>query len=365
MRFDKEAKGPGIILLFLPDSFHLPLDVLLLPFLTVGTEIAHKSISFYSLSRKKHQINYIRKAAAGQGPINKKEPRIALPGPSLSPQIDAPRFFTFTEEWNKGDDELCMIAMNRGMQAIIRVIDDVVNLLIDKQMIFPREQPVDDMMGIIQYYLSPLTEYLNNLTIDNRKDLRGYFGTGADTRFWRAYQKAIADKRPDFKPEGLEEYWLNEAKTYNEDTRQYIDEIEKKLKRIISSQLEEGFGSGWLMKGLPKSVYSRINSAADNKIYELTQQGVDTSEVTPWDFISMPDCKEIAIYQKNWSSFFEQLLTRPEDASISGGKEAKTDWIIRINTVKSKLSNKTYSVPFEEFTFVSSVYEWITDVLIM
>jgi DNA sulfur modification protein DndB len=92
---------------------------------------------------------------------------------------------------------------------------------------------------------------------------------------------------------------------------------------------------------------------------------VDTSEVTPWDFISMPDCKEIAIYQKNWSSFFEQLLTRPEDASISGGKEAKTDWIIRINTVKSKLSNKTYSVPFEEFTFVSSVYEWITDVLIM
>lgn len=270
-----------------------------------------------------------------------------------------------TDEWNKGDDELCMIAMNRGMQAIIRVIDDIVNLLIEKQMIFPKEQPANDMMGIIQYYLAPLTEYFNTLTIDNRKDLRGYFGTGADTRFWRAYQKAIADKRPDFKPEGLDEYWLNEAKTYNEDTRQYIDEIEKKLKRIISSQLEEGFGSGWLMKGLPKPVYSRINSAADNKIYELTQQGVDTSDVTPWDFISMPDCKEIAIYQKNWSTFFEQLLTRPEDASISGGKEAKTDWIIRINSVKSKLANKSYSVPFDEFTFVSSVYEWITDVLIM
>jgi hypothetical protein len=48
MRFDKEAKGPGIILLFLPDIFHLPLDVLLLPFLAIGSEIAHKSISFYS-----------------------------------------------------------------------------------------------------------------------------------------------------------------------------------------------------------------------------------------------------------------------------------------------------------------------------
>ena len=270
-----------------------------------------------------------------------------------------------TDEWNKGDDELCMIAMNRGMQALIRVIDDIVNLLIDKQMIFPKEQSADDMMGIIQYYLAPLTDYLNNLTIENRKDLRGYFGTGADTRFWRAYQKAIADKRPDFKPEGLEEYWLNEAKTYNDDTRQYIEEIEEKLKKVISSQLEDSFGSSWLMRGLPKSVYSRINSAADNKIYELTQQGVDTTDVTPWDFITLPDCKEIAIYGKNWSTLFEMLLTRPEDVSLSGGKETKTDWMIRINSVKSKLANKSYSVPFEEFTFVSSVYEWITDLLIL
>lgn len=41
---------------------------------------------------------------------------------------------------------------------------------------------------------------INNLNAEQRKDLRGYFGGGADTRFWRAYQKAIADMRPDFKP---------------------------------------------------------------------------------------------------------------------------------------------------------------------
>ena len=56
--------------------------------------------------------------------------------------------------------------------------------------------------------------------------LKKVFGGGGDVRFWRAYQKAIADVRVDFKPEGLDEYWLNEAKTFNDETRIMIGEIE-------------------------------------------------------------------------------------------------------------------------------------------
>ena len=83
--------------------------------------------------------------------------------------------------------------MNRGIQAVVRVIDDVVNMLVEKGMIHPKTQELDDMFGLLMYYLKPLTDYINNLTAEQRKDLRSYFGGGADTRFWRAYQKAIAD----------------------------------------------------------------------------------------------------------------------------------------------------------------------------
>jgi DNA sulfur modification protein DndB len=268
-------------------------------------------------------------------------------------------------EWEKGDNELGMLTINRGMQATIRVIDDIVNLLIEKGMVFPKMQSAEDIVEIVQYYLKPLAEYLNTLSTEQRKDLRGYFGGGADTRFWRAYQKAITDKRPDFKPEGLDEYWMNEAKTYNDDTKNLIPEIEARLKRIISDSLEECFGDNWLIKGLPRQVYTRLKNAADDKIYEFARNGIDDVEVSPWDFVTLPECKEIAIYGKNWSTLFDSTLVRPEDASISGGKEAKTDWILRINTIKNKLSKSSYSVSLEEFSMVSGVHEWITSFLLM
>jgi DNA sulfur modification protein DndB len=272
---------------------------------------------------------------------------------------------TCTAEWDKGDSDLGMLTMNRGMQAVIRIIDDIVNLLVGKGMIFPKEQSAEDMIEIIQYYLKPLTEYLNNICVDQRKDLRGYFGGGADTRFWRAYQKIIADKRPDFKPEGLDDYWLNEAKTYNDDTRSLIPEIESRLKRIMCDRLEEHFGDNWLIKGLPKNVYTRVKNAADDRVYELAQEGVDDVDVSAWDYITLPECKEIALNGKNWSTLFDNLLVRPEEINLIGGKEAKTDWIVRINSIKNKLAKSSFSVSLEDYSFIMSVHEWITGILIL
>lgn len=64
-------------------------------------------------------------------------------------------------EWDKGDRDSGMLTMNRGIQAVIRVIDDIVNMLVDKGMITPKAQDLDDMFGLIQYYLKPLTDYIN------------------------------------------------------------------------------------------------------------------------------------------------------------------------------------------------------------
>ena len=65
------------------------------------------------------------------------------------------------EEWNKEDCENGMITMNRGIQAVIRVLDDVVAMLTQKGMIFPKKQSPDDILSLISYYFQPLFEYLN------------------------------------------------------------------------------------------------------------------------------------------------------------------------------------------------------------
>ena len=233
-------------------------------------------------------------------------------------------------EWDKGDRDSGMLTINRGIQAVIRVIDDIVNMLVDKGMIMPKSQGLDDMFGLIAYYLKPLTDYINALTLEQRKDLRGYFGGGADTRFWRAYQKAVADARPDFNPEGLDEYWQNETKIYNDETRSMLYEIETKIKLLISERLEEYFGDSWLIKGLPKAIYTRAKAEADEAIYEHVTNTGEEVEIPIWDYVTLAECKHVILNGKNWSLFFEDTFVRPEEVNLVGGKEPKTDWILRL-----------------------------------
>ena len=255
--------------------------------------------------------------------------------------------------------------MNRGMQAVIRVIDDVVTMLTDKGMISPKTQELNDMFGLIQYYLKPLTEYINNLKADNRKALRGYFGGGADTRFWRAYQKAIAEARPDFTPEGLDAYWQNETKIYNDETQTMLKEITEKVKLLISSRLEDYYGDSWLIKGLPKNIYTRAKGEADEATYIHVSKTGEEIEIPIWDYVTLSECKAIVLNGKNWSLFFEDAFVRPEEANMVGGKDPKTDWILKINSISNKLSKESYSVSVDEYNYIKSVYDWIMGTLIL
>ena len=267
-------------------------------------------------------------------------------------------------EWERGDRDSGMLTMNRGLQAIIRVIDDIVSMLVDKGMINPKTQALDDMFGLIQYYLKPLTDYLNSLTPEQRKDLRGYFGGGADTRFWRAYQKAVADARPDFNPEGLDEFWQNETKAYNEETKVMLYEIESKLKDIISGRLEDYFGDSWLIKGLPKNIYTKAKNEADEAMYDHISNDGDELEIPIWNYITLSDCKPIILNGKNWSLFFEDTLILPEETNLAGGKDRKTDWILRLCTIMNKLLKESYSVPVDEYSYVRNIHEWLMGVLV-
>lgn len=269
------------------------------------------------------------------------------------------------EEWDKGDRDNGMLTINRGIQAVIRVIDDIVNMLVEKGMILPKTQNLDDLLGLIKYYLKPLCDYINALTIEQRKDLRGFFGGGADTRFWRAYQKAVADVRPDFNPEGLDEFWQNETKVYNEETKTMIYEIESKMKDIISGRLEDYYGDSWLIKGLPKNIYTRAKTEADKATYEHVSNDDEDIEIPIWNYVTLAECKPIILNGKNWSLLFEDTVVRPEEANLAGGKEPKTDWIIRLNTIMNKLVKDSYSVPVDEYSYIKSIHEWVMGILVI
>lgn len=263
------------------------------------------------------------------------------------------------DEWNKSDKEGGMITINRGIQAIIRLINDVVNFLIENKRIDPKAEKLEKYIGEVEFYLDPLIDYLNNMSPEERKDLRGYFGGGADTRFWRAYQKAVADQRLDFKPVGLTDYLENEAKQFNQDSVQYILEIKQKVKSLFEAALEANYGSEWMIKAIPKQIYTRAKSEADDKNYDLISSGHSGEEISLWECVTLSECKTIATIGSHWTDIFEKLLTRPEEEKIAGGKEAKTEWLTKTESISNKLQKVSYSVSLEEFELLKSVHIWL------
>lgn len=263
------------------------------------------------------------------------------------------------EEWERGDNNYGVLTMNRGIQAVIRVINDIVNHLVDLKEIFPKSQRTEELIDQVAFYLDPLNEYLNNLTQQERKELRGYFGGGADTRFWRAFQREIAKERSDFNPDGLKEYWENEAKTYNSDSITYLREIEFWIKNTIKTALVKKYEDNWEIKALPKSIYKRAKSIADERNYDSITSGDGVSTVSIWDCVTLKDCKEIITVGSHWTELFESLFTRPEDKKLSGGKSARTEWIERVANLQNKLNMSSYSVTITEFEFIKSIFLWI------
>lgn len=262
------------------------------------------------------------------------------------------------EEWERGDGEDGMLTINRGIQAVIRVINDIVNHLVERKEISPKEQKTEDVVKQVAFYLDPLNEYLSHLTRQERKDLRGYFGGGADTRFWRAFQREVAKARSDFQPEGLAKYWEDEAKTYNADSVKYLREIEAWAKHVIQEALASKYGENWTIMGLPKQIYKRAKGEADERNYDSITAGDGSVTISVWDCVTLKECKEIVTVASHWTDLFEDKLTRPEETKLSGGKAAKTKWIEQIEILQNKLAKPSYSVTTEEFDFIKAVYSW-------
>jgi DNA sulfur modification protein DndB len=262
-----------------------------------------------------------------------------------------------TSEWNLG--ETGILAINRGIQGIIRVINDIVNHLIVQDKINAKKDNIDSIINEVEYYLEPLVNYFNVITDEERKDLKGFLGGGADNKFWRAFQKIISDQCTDFIPEGLQTYIENETKQYNAESREYLASIEMNLKERLSNALEEYYGDNWIIKGIPKSVYKRAKSESDERNYENISRGEDIESVTEWECVTFAECRDIVVYSHNWREIFENIITRPEDKKILGGKEAKTEWIATLSKESNKLMKASYSVPKPIFEIISSVFEWL------
>ena len=265
------------------------------------------------------------------------------------------RTFDFIKEhleemWEKEGN---IIVMNKGFYGIIMTLNDIVNHLFSNKTV-NASTPSKEIFEETKCYLDSIIHFYKDLDETRTNELRSAYGTPGDNKYWRTLQMAVREFHSEIHFEGLDEYIKKEEKENNEAAFKYIREIENSyLKVDVRQRLEDEYGKSWFKKGVPEAIYSEAIALAAKKNREIEDE---EDEKEPWDQLHLIDYREIVL--KNWQKIFEKHYTRPGEEKISGGKDAKTKWMVELNRIRNE-NDHTYYVTSEELSFIEGIYDWL------
>jgi DNA sulfur modification protein DndB len=252
--------------------------------------------------------------------------------------------------WNQEGN---IIIINKGIYGIVMILNDCVNHLINHQAI-DQNSSTKDIFEEIKPYLDSVIKFYKEIDEAKISELKSAYGMPGDAKYWRTLQLAIRKDYPEIFFIGLDEYLKKEEKENNETAFRYIREIENEyLKVVVRQKLEDEFGKAWFKKGVPEKIYSEAIALAARKNREIDNE---EEEKEPWDQLHLIDYREIVL--KNWQKIFEDTFTKPGEEKTSGGKEAKTKWIVELNRIRNENSH-TYYVTSEELSTIEEIHDWL------
>lgn len=258
------------------------------------------------------------------------------------------------DEWNRLAKDGGLLLINMGVNSLLRLFSDVLDHVVKEDEVNPKYDPPEEIAEACASYLDPLHHYFKELKDEERETIRKKYGTGGPVRFWRVMQKVLANSIKGFEPQGMEQYWLDESKAFNTKSFELIRDIEELLNRDFQERLKMFHGKVWFKKGVPFPVYESSTAMAAKKNREITEG----PEKEPWDCLHITDYRKIATSQGNWKNIFEDAYTRPGEEKISGGAQAKTKWLDKLNRIRNATDHE-YSVKRDEFEFLQEIHDWL------
>lgn len=257
-------------------------------------------------------------------------------------------------EWEKGESDNGLLTINSAIGGIIRVIDDIVNYLIDKKEINPLIDKSEGIIDQICYFLSAIVKFYETLSDEQRMTLRKSYGGGGVTELWHNFQKSVNIFESAFCPDGMTKYFDDKARKFNTVTYEYIMDIEMFMKEDFRERLISKHGSNgddWFRFGVPSAVYVEASTRAAE---ENAKRAIGVEEVKPWDKLYLIDYRKIAIYGSNWSELFEKKYG--DDSK--GNKESRTEWMVKLGNIRNIVDHR-YCVSEEQSEYVRRIHNWL------
>lgn len=256
-------------------------------------------------------------------------------------------------QWEKGKDEGGFIAMNIGITAVLRIIDNILEFLVKFKSIKPENLRGEELADTVIPYIEPVIEFIDNLEYEGIKKLRSYFGSGATEKVLREFQYAIHKEYEEFNPEGLQQWIKESSGIYNKPTYELgHNHIEPLIDEFIKSKLKQEFGEKyWWMQGVPKQIQKECSL---RKIDEGTEE-------PEWHFLNT--IHYLSIIDKNWGILGE-YFTPP--GMENEKKLKKLEWLRNFNSVRQKYSHpQRENTTEKEYNFLKETHEWLQKKLIL
>ncbi len=255
------------------------------------------------------------------------------------------------EEWENEKDGVILI--NRGIYAYILILSDIMLFLSENNIIDIKKESISKIVLEARNYIDPLIIFINSLSDEDRDILKKAYGGSGENKYWRTFQKVIRDTHSEFNPEGLNEYISKQEKEFNDRAFSIIRDLETSFKNDFKIKLEEKYEKMWFKKGVPPQIGDDAVALATKKNREIENED---DEVEPWDCINIIAYRAIAV--KNWQDLFEKDYTLPGQEKISGGKEEKTKWMVRLEHLRNQ-NVHSYYVTEDELSFLEMLNDWI------
>jgi len=237
------------------------------------------------------------------------------------------------EEWDKNPKQDGIILFNNAIGGFIRFFNDVAVKLVEDG---NDPKKIDEFLEEAKYYLDPLQDYFRGLSDESKQELRASYGGNGPKDYWRNLERAVHTAHESFVPDGFIKYWEDHDKTHNEDSIKIMASVEKSAKDYIFDALKST-SSNWI-KEIPVKIYTSATASKSKHEYE-TGEIKDISE-----FFTMSDLHDIVLYGNNWSTLFEKVFTLPSQEKMSGGKKAKTEWMLMIDKLQKSIGRSNFSV---------------------
>lgn len=266
------------------------------------------------------------------------------------------------EEHNEFFTNEKFILSNRGTYAFIMLIGSLHSYIWNQNEI-DNNTSILDRFSRIEKYIEALVHGLINLSKDKKEHYLIMKGAGADTEWFRLYQSIINSNFNKYEPSDLIVWRERQDKNLQDKARNYIEDIEKKMKNLVLKNLKSLYSKNWELEinSFKRKCNERLE-AEKEKQYKL---GMPVKELHWTEMLTIMDYKNlIETYwtkkdeQNSEFNTFEKIFSVDIGEDFNSKKD-KTKWVSYLNSYRNTIAHsgtKESGLSQQEVEILENIY---------